>query len=137
MPKSLVLLFIVGSMLLGLVSFAQAQSGVRSDRYGLETATNTANAGDAVLDKGADPNSASNSIAIGSGKIIGALLAFLGVIFLMLMIYGGVMWMTAAGNEAQVAKARTLIVAAIIGLLIVLSAYAITSYLADNINFGK
>ena len=47
------------------------------------------------------------------------------------------MWMTAAGNEAQVAKARTLIVAAIIGLLIVLSAYAITSYLADNINFGK
>jgi len=63
-------------------------------------------------------------------------LSFLGAIFLILMIYGGVLWMTAAGNDQQIGKARTLIVAAIIGLLIVLSAYAITSYLADNIDFS-
>lgn len=134
MVKLLTSFLIIISLSLLFINPVMAQRG---DKYGLDTATGAANAGGPVLETGADPASASNSIAIGLGKIVGAVLAFLGVIFLVLMIYGGVTWMTAAGNEAQVAKARTLIVAAIIGLLIVLSAYAITSYLADNINFGK
>ena len=60
--------------------------------------------------------------------IIQTALSFLGVIFLMLMIYGGYLWMTARGNEEQTTKAKNTITAAIIGIVIVLSAYAI-SYL--------
>jgi hypothetical protein len=62
------------------------------------------------------------------GTIVGSLLAFIGVIFFILIVYGGFLWMTAAGNDAQVGKAKDLISAAIIGLVIVLMAYAITSY---------
>jgi len=46
----------------------------------------------------------------------------------MLVIYGGFLWMTARGNEQQVTKAKDLIISAVIGLVIVLAAYAITAY---------
>lgn len=63
------------------------------------------------------------------GKFVGAGLAFIGIIFFGLMIYGGFIWMLARGNEQEVTKAKNLIVSAIIGLLIVLSAYAFTYYI--------
>src|SRR6056297_205117 len=44
------------------------------------------------------------------GKIVGAALSFVGVLFLLLMIYGGILWMTARGNEEQVGKAKNLII---------------------------
>lgn len=69
--------------------------------------------------------------ALKIGKIIGAALSLLGVIFLVLMIYGGFLWMTAKGDSSQVDKAKGLMAAAIIGLIIVLSAYAITYYITD------
>ena len=61
------------------------------------------------------------------GKIVGAGLAFIGVLFLILMIYGGFTWMLALGNEQEVTRAKDLIYSAVIGLVIVLAAYAITA----------
>lgn len=58
--------------------------------------------------------------------VIRIALSFVGVIFLVLMIYGGYLWMMARGNEDQVTKAKNLITAAIIGLIIVIAAYAIS-----------
>lgn len=74
-----------------------------------------------------------SDIKVIAGKAIGGVLAFVGVIFFVLMIYGGFLWMTASGNDTQTAKAKELIVAAVIGLIIVLSAYAITSYLGTQL----
>ena len=65
------------------------------------------------------------------GKIVGAALAFIGILFFILMIYGGFLWMTARGNEENVTKAKELIIAAVIGLVIVLAAYAITAYIGE------
>ncbi|MFH0840404.1 MAG: hypothetical protein V1865_00245 [bacterium] len=96
-----------------------------ADNYGLDTANSTAG-----LPPGKG-STATESIAIGAGNIMGAVLAFLGVIFLALMIYGGVLWMTVPSNEKGVKKAKMIISAAVIGLLIVLSAYAVTAYLGD------
>ena len=62
------------------------------------------------------------------GKVVGAGLAFIGVLFLILMIYGGFTWMLARGNEQEVTRAEDLIYSAVIGLVIVLAAYAITAY---------
>ena len=62
------------------------------------------------------------------GKIIKAILSFLGVIFLVLMIYGGYTWMMAGGNEQQVSKARSIIINSIIGLIIIMAAWAITYF---------
>ncbi len=63
-----------------------------------------------------------------AGRIISTLLTFLGIVFFLLIIYGGFMWMTAAGNEEQVEKAKKIIIRATIGLLVVLMALTITYF---------
>jgi TRAP-type C4-dicarboxylate transport system permease small subunit len=54
-----------------------------------------------------------------------------GVIFLILMVYGGYIWMIARGNDELISKAKDTIRSAIIGIIIVVGAYAITSYLVN------
>jgi hypothetical protein len=70
------------------------------------------------------------------GNIIKVALGLLGVIFLVLTIYAGFLWMTAAGNEKQVAKAKSILVSSIIGIVIVLSAYSLTAFVLGNILFA-
>jgi len=60
------------------------------------------------------------------GTLITTLLGFLGVIFMVLIIYGGYLWMTARGNEPAIEKAKKIITSATVGLAIVLGAYLIT-----------
>lgn len=71
------------------------------------------------------------------GKVVGAALAFLGVAFFILMIYGGYMWMFSMGNEQTTTKAKEIIIAAVVGLIIVLLAYAITSYIGSVVGAAK
>jgi hypothetical protein len=68
-----------------------------------------------------------------AGQIVGVVLSFVGVIFLVLMIYAGITWMTAAGNEQQVTKAKTLMINATIGIIVVFAAYAITSFIGIQV----
>ena len=65
--------------------------------------------------------------------IIKAVLSFLGVIFISLTIYAGILWMTSTGNEEKISKAKAIIIGAAIGLAICLSAYAITVFVLDRI----
>ena len=67
------------------------------------------------------------------GTIIKAVLAMVGTIFLVLTIYAGIIWMTASGNEELVTKATGIIKAAIIGLAITMSAYAITYFVSSKV----
>jgi TRAP-type C4-dicarboxylate transport system permease small subunit len=62
------------------------------------------------------------------GGLIGVFLSLLGVIFLILILYGGYIWMTSAGNETKVLQAKKIISNAIVGIIIIMSAYAITSF---------
>jgi amino acid transporter len=61
------------------------------------------------------------------GFIIRIVFVSAGVIFLILMLYSGFLWMTAGGNEETVKKAKRILVQAIIGVLLMFSAYAITT----------
>ncbi len=65
------------------------------------------------------------------GLIIGALLGLLGVIFIVLIIYAGFNWMTASGNEDKITKARSTILHAVIGLIIIISSYVIWNFIAQ------
>ena len=121
LPKKLILILITIFCLVGLSYFGNL--------------TLAANLGDAFFEDflgksaqeaGYDPDEREIETTISS--IVQTVLSFLGVIFLILMIYGGYLWMTARGNEEQTTKAKNTITAAIIGIVIVLSAYAI-SYL--------
>lgn len=59
-------------------------------------------------------------------RVIFIALSLLAVIFIVLIIIAGYQWMTAGGNEEQITKAKKNISNAVIGLAIILSAYAIT-----------
>jgi hypothetical protein len=67
------------------------------------------------------------------GSIISVALGLLGVIFVILMIYAGFLWMTAGGNEETVKKAKKWLANAVIGLIIVLAAYAISTFVIQSI----
>lgn len=74
-----------------------------------------------------------NSIGSVVGLVVSAILALMGLIFLILIIYGGITWMTAEGDEGKISKARGTIFHAVIGLIIVLSAYAITAFVLGRL----
>lgn len=95
----------------------------KADTYGLDSSA-----------KAADLSPKEVNFPSKIGSIVGILLSFVGVLFFILIIYAGVMWMTAAGNEQQVSKAKDIIIAAVIGLVIVLSAYAITNFVGTNLS---
>lgn len=79
----------------------------------------------------------SSTASVGSiiAAIIRTALGLLAAIFLVLMIFAGVQWMTAAGNESKIGKAQETIKAALIGLIIVLAAYAITYFVFRYLPF--
>ena len=56
------------------------------------------------------------------------LMTFLGIIAVIIILYGGFMWMTAAGNEDRVASAKKIIVAGAIGLVVILAAFVIVQF---------
>ncbi len=67
------------------------------------------------------------------GRIINFALGFLGVIAVGLILFGGFKWMTAAGNEDKVSEAKQLLGAGVIGLIIILAAWAIATFIITQI----
>lgn len=65
-------------------------------------------------------------------SIIGIVMSFLGVIAVLIMLWGGFIWMTAGGEQDKVDKAKKLIISGIIGLVIIFAAYAIASFVIAN-----
>ena len=60
------------------------------------------------------------------GKILLFAFSFVGLIFMGLILYAGIQWMTAQGNTSQVSKAKDTLIKAIVGLVIIMAAYGIT-----------
>jgi len=67
------------------------------------------------------------------GRLINIALGFLGIVFLVLMLYAGFLWMTAQGEKAGVEKAKDIIKQAIIGLIVVVAAYAISNFVLGSL----
>jgi len=62
-------------------------------------------------------------------EIVRYLMTFLGIIAVTVILLGGFKWMTSAGNEDKVAEAKQLIVSGVIGLIIILAAFAIVQFI--------
>ncbi|MCK5060948.1 hypothetical protein KAR28_00190 [Candidatus Parcubacteria bacterium] len=60
--------------------------------------------------------------------IVKYLMTFLGIIAVGIILYGGFVWMTASGNEDKVASAKKTITAGAIGLVVILAAFAIVTF---------
>ena len=65
--------------------------------------------------------------------IINVLLGFLGIIAIVIILYGGFVWLTSAGNEEKVGQAKKIISAGIIGLVIIFVSYAIASFVITQL----
>lgn len=71
------------------------------------------------------------------GRAIKGGLVAVGMIFFVLMVYAGITWMTARGDEGSVEKAQKTIVAAIIGIVVVVGSYAMTNLVVERLLKGQ
>ncbi len=66
-------------------------------------------------------------------SVIKVILGFLGIIAVIIIIMGGFKWMTAGGSDDKTKEARDMIVAGVIGLLIILAAFGIASFVINRV----
>jgi len=70
-------------------------------------------------------------------SLIKIFFGLIGVIFLIILIYAGFIWMTAGGDPNKIDKAKKIISVALIGLIIDISAFALTSFIINVFGFGN
>ncbi|MBI5728394.1 MAG: hypothetical protein HY984_01420 [Candidatus Magasanikbacteria bacterium] len=88
---------------------------------------------DKFLKQAVDPTGIkTDDVRTVSGRVIQSALLLVGLAFFILMVYGGFQWMTARGNEDQITKARNIVIAAVIGIAVILGAYAITNFVVNR-----
>ncbi len=95
------------------------------DPYGLKYTANKTVFKDAVTQNKSLPQLVGDAISV--------LLSLIGLIFLVLAVYGGFRWMTAQGNKESVEKGRQILVDATIGVILIVSAYAITNFVFTDV----
>lgn len=123
----------------GLLNTCEPASGAASDgSNGASPADSSAKTGGSFKDigkklgnvsKGFYGDVAPKSFEETIGGYIKTGLALVGVIFLLLMVYGGYTWMIARGDETEATKAKDTITMASIGMAVVLIAYVITYFI--------
>lgn len=67
------------------------------------------------------------------GRIINVVLGFLGILLLVYLLYAGFLWMTAAGDDKQVGKAKEMIKNAVIGLIVIVAAFSISNFVLSSL----
>ncbi len=75
-------------------------------------------------------------LTVTTGEIIGEVIVWIGVLFLILTIFGGFLWMTSAGDPEKAKKGAGFIKNGVIGIVIVFSSYAMVNFVFSNILLG-
>jgi hypothetical protein len=101
---------------------ATTRGGIGNALVGLDTTAKTANI-----------KTSNTDITTLVSRGISILLGFVGIIFMVLIIYGGILWMTAGGDENKVRDARKIMTNATIGLVAILAAYILTVFIVESI----
>ncbi len=68
-----------------------------------------------------------------AANIIRAGLGVLGIIAVVIVLWGGVLWMTAGGSDDKVGTAKKILFSGLVGLIIILSAYALTQFVVNQL----
>ncbi|MFH1077664.1 MAG: pilin, partial [Patescibacteria group bacterium] len=68
------------------------------------------------------------------GNMIGGVVSLVGAILFVYLLYGGFIWMTAGGDSKKVDTATSIIKNTIIGLVIIVLAYAIATFIIDKVD---
>lgn len=92
------------------------------------------NLGNAWLENfGTQAGYGTRTLPVVIGGIINVVLGLMGLAAVIIIIIGGFMWMTSGGSEEKVKKAKSLMGYAIMGLIIVLIAYAAAAFIIDKL----
>lgn len=67
------------------------------------------------------------------GRIIKGILGIVGSLALLMFIYGGFTWMTAAGSSEGVTKGKNILIWATMGLIVIFSSYALVTFVFEGI----
>jgi hypothetical protein len=126
LKKIFVFLVVAGFLVFNFTMVKAADTGVTD--YGLGATT-----GEMAKDPNAIAASKYVDPATQVGTIIGYLLSFVGLIFLILVIYGGFEWMVAGGDEAKVTKAKDIFTQAVFGLIFIAAAYLLVNFVSQVI----
>lgn len=63
-------------------------------------------------------------------------LGFLGIVAVIMVIYGGILYVTAAGNQENIDKGKKIIMYAVVGIVIILLAFALVNTLLSGLGAG-
>ena len=67
-------------------------------------------------------------------NIINIFLYVVGVVAVIMIIYGGFLFMTSSGDAGKVAKAKSVLLYAVIGLVVTVLAYAIVKFVIGQVS---
>jgi len=81
---------------------------------------------------GGDPPAGTDMPGI-IGRVIGVVLSLTGIIMVIIVVYAGYTWMTAGGDPDKVKDAKSWMLNAVIGILICLVAYTLSSFVIEKI----
>ncbi|MFH1947320.1 MAG: pilin [Candidatus Magasanikbacteria bacterium] len=123
LAKYKTVMMVMATLVIGIIlvpSFATAQSA--TDTFGIGYASDTGLGSEDIRDT--------------ISKIINVSLGLLGIVAVVIVLWGGFRWMTAGGNEEKVGEARKIIFSGVIGLAIILSAYAIAKFVLNQLGIA-
>ncbi len=112
------------ALCLSICSFALLPTLALGQRFGLDDMTD--------LSISTDPGSDSDLTSMIVG-VINVVLGFLGVIAVVIILFAGFKWMTAAGSEEKVKDAKTMIIQAIMGLVVIFLAWVIANFVISGL----
>jgi hypothetical protein len=134
MKKNIIITIFV---LLVCLSFSFSVLAQSPTIKGLNEAANEASlidnelAKDITVDK---KNSTAQNLVRGKiGQYISAVLSIIGMVFMVIILYGGLVWMTAGGDSGRVKKGRDLILFAALGLIMIGLSYVVVEYIIRTI----
>lgn len=97
------------------------------------TASNNALGGLGVTGETAGFGQAAPSLAVIAAGLINAILALSGLALILLFVYGGILYLTAGGETDKVKKAKSLMINAVIGVIIIVSSYALSTFVFSQL----
>jgi hypothetical protein len=120
MNKKISRLVLVSLLIMPLVASAQADP---NDPYGVN----------AFLKPESKLNIGTKKLEATIAGIINIVLGFLGILATLLILYGGFIWMTSEGSSDKITKAKGIIGAGVVGLVIIFAAYSIARFVLGSL----
>ncbi len=132
--KQFLVSFAMGAMMIGSMAVPVATFAQGGDQVpGISGPVKPINESDLGIQYGANTGLTSTDIRITIARIIKVLMGLLGIVAVVIILIGGFTWMTAGGNDDKVGEAKKMIFSGIIGLAIILSAYAIANFVVSSL----